>query len=322
MADTGNWCLIESDPGVFTELIKGFGVSGVQVEELYSLEDSQFADLKPVLGLIFLFKWRPGEEHSGELVLENDKIFFAQQVIQNACATQAIVNMLLNTPPASGVKLGKMLEDFRSFTISFDPMNRGLCLSNSDDIRNVHNSFAKQHLFEIDVRSSEKEDNYHFITYVPIDGHVYELDGLVEAPMDLGAIGEGQDWLDVVRPVIDSRIKKYSEDEIHFNLMAVIADRKMKYEKRLAEMTEAGMDSEETAEEIARLQALIAAEEEKDKSYKAENARRRHNYIPFIVELMKILAREGKLVGLVQEAHEKARKRASVKSERKLKTEG
>ncbi|XP_051170151.1 ubiquitin carboxyl-terminal hydrolase isozyme L5 [Leptopilina boulardi] len=309
MADsTLNWCLIESDPGVFTELIKEFGVQGLQVEELWSLDEDQFENLKPVHGLIFLFKWVHDDEPLGTLVQDSrlDKIFFAKQVINNACATQAILSVLLNCKHQD-VALGPNLEEFKNFCQSFDANMRGLALSNSDVIRQVHNSFARQTLFEYDSKLSGKdEDVFHFVSYLPIDGRLYELDGLKEGPMDLGPCPSGDQWVQAAKPIIQKRINKYNEGEIHFNLMAVVSDRKMLYEREKAKCGD--------PTEVARLQELIEEEVRKLKRYQIENIRRKHNYLPLIMELLKALAKDGKLVSLYQKAKERAIEKESKKN--------
>ncbi|KAF7997346.1 hypothetical protein HCN44_005623 [Aphidius gifuensis] len=300
MSDSaGNWCLIESDPGVFTELIREFGSKGVQVEELWSLEDEHFEELKPVHGLIFLFKWVQDDEPAGTLVRDNrlDKIFFAKQVINNACATQAIISVLLNCKHPD-VSIGTNLEELKSFCQSFDATMRGLALSNSEVIRSVHNSFSRQTLFEIDTKQATKDDDvFHFVSYIPIDGRLYELDGLKDGPMDLGPCPAGDEWIRAARPIIQKRINKYNEGEIHFNLMAIVSDRKMLYEKQKETTTDPG--------QLARLDMLIQDELNKTKRYKVENIRRKHNYLPLIMELLKVLAKEGKLIPLYQKAKEK-----------------
>ncbi|XP_054306164.2 ubiquitin carboxyl-terminal hydrolase isozyme L5 isoform X5 [Pongo pygmaeus] len=316
--NAGEWCLMESDPGVFTELIKGFGCRGAQVEEIWSLEPENFEKLKPVHGLIFLFKWQPGEEPAGSVVQDSrlDTIFFAKQVINNACATQAIVSVLLNCTHQD-VHLGETLSEFKEFSQSFDAAMKGLALSNSDVIRQVHNSFARQQMFEFDTKTSAKEeDAFHFVSYVPVNGRLYELDGLREGPIDLGACNQ-DDWISAVRPVIEKRIQKYSEGEIRFNLMAIVSDRKMIYEQKIAELQrqlaeEEPMDTDQgnsmlsaIQSEVAKNQMLIEEEVQKLKRYKIENIRRKHNYLPFIMELLKTLAEHQQLIPLVEKAKEK-----------------
>ncbi|XP_063714790.1 ubiquitin carboxyl-terminal hydrolase isozyme L5-like [Symsagittifera roscoffensis] len=307
-AGAGNWCLIESDPGVFSELIRGFGVTGVQVEEIYSLDEDSFAPLKPVLGLIFLFKIDANSDtkSEGTLVQDNrlDEMFFAKQVIQNACATQAIINLLMNAKQES-LDLGDNLKTFKDFTKSFDPQTAGLAMSNQEQLREVHNSFARQQVFELEDNSGAKdEDLFHFVGYLPVNGRLYELDGLNEGPLDHGAIGEGADWLSKAREVLQKRIEKYSSSEIRFNLMAIIKDRRLKYEQEIEELKTktSAQSSEENLIEMARLESLLEAENMKWKQYKVDNIRRRHNYIPLIVNVLQVLAEQGKLTEFYETA--------------------
>jgi ubiquitin carboxyl-terminal hydrolase L5 len=238
--------------------------------------------------LIFLFKWLPGDGPEGVVVQDNrlDKIFFAKQVINNACATQAIISILLNCNDEN-IQLGTTLTNFKEFSQHFDATMKGLALSNSEVIKQVHNSFSRQQMFEFESKAATKdEDVFHFISYVPVEGRLYELDGLKEGPVDLGLIPNDTDWVDIARPHIEKRMQKYSEGEIHFNLMAIISDKKMTYEKQLQQLqsqisSESAMEIDSIQAEINHLKSLIADEDIKMKRYKVFNIQIIQRFILF-----------------------------------------
>lgn len=297
-------CTIESSPAVFTELLAGIGLPGVQVEELYALDRALFKSLQPIHGLVFLFPFT-GDQASrskarqGKLLSDAPPGLFApSQVIQNACATQALLSIVLNAP---GVALPSNLTDLLQFTADFDPMTKGLAISNSETIRSVHNSFAPQQ-FVVEnspLREEDKETPYHFISFIPHKGHVFELDGLASGPRQHGEYNETTDWLEVVTPVIEARMAEYSaEGEIRFTLLAVCDD------------IAARLKAESTANPgDADLAFRASQEAEKRAVWKMDNARRKHNWIPFIMQSLKSLAEAGLIDGVIEDATKRKEKR-------------
>lgn len=240
------WFELESDPGLFTLLLGDFGVHGVQVDEIYDLQKPMEG---PVYGFIFLFKWieerrsrrKITQEEESFVTDENvvNSMFFAQQVIPNSCATHALLSVLLNCE--NPIKLGNALTDLNKFTQDMNPEAKGYAIGNMLELARAHNSHARPEPSQlpekqqgISVRTAEA---FHFVSYVPTNGRLFELDGLKPYPIDHGPWGEHEEWTDKFYRVITERLGIATGGEpyhdIRFNLMAVVPDRQLMYEQKL-----------------------------------------------------------------------------------------
>ncbi|KAI8880282.1 cysteine proteinase, partial [Backusella circina FSU 941] len=200
---------------IFTDMINRYGVKDVVVEYVCMLDDIAKLPIATTYAIILAFQYI--EDRLPENLEENDKdaenIIFSTQLVLNSCATQSLVNTLANLE----IEKGKLIQGFIDYTDKMDPVNRGLVLGNVREFREIHNSYEdisppettleQEDAEPRETQMYETEDVYHFISYLPKNGFLWELDSLKKHPVKLMAIKEGKNWLERLQSILSERIE-------------------------------------------------------------------------------------------------------------------
>lgn len=241
------WLELESEPAFFNVMLRDMGVKGVKVQELYSLDEEMIAFVpQPIYGLVFLFQFKEESQFKQEASCP-EHIWFANQTTDNACATISLLNLLMN---ADDIEIGPTLEALREFSKEMTPPLRGYTVTNHDFLRRIHNSFSRRMdmlvsdaWLEGEAQSrevagkeaDENESGFHFVAFVPIQGDLYKLDGLDRQPVKIGTYADNEDWVEVVKPLIQERMEEFGDENIQFNLLAVCKSPLDTIQEKLAE---------------------------------------------------------------------------------------
>ena len=205
---------LENNPEVFTSLVHDLGVSpDLGFYDVYSLDEPDLLSLipRPVLAIIFIspsdshHAVRAEDGHSvGSLTFdkpltyngsgEAEPTLWFQQTIGNACGLYALLHCVANGEARDFVQAGSTLSKIIDTAIPLPPVERAASVYENDDLEAAHMRAAR--LGSTKAPPAEDHPDYHFIAFTRgKDGHLYELEGIADGPIDRGSLANDRDLL-------------------------------------------------------------------------------------------------------------------------------
>lgn len=197
---------LENNPEVFTDLVHRLGVSSkLGFYDIYSIEDPELLSFvpRPVHAVIFISPadvYHRVRENDGSKELtyngsgEGEPVMWFKQTIGHACGLIALLHSVSNGPAKQYITPESTLDKLLKEAQPLKPLPRADVLYNSEALEKAH--MASAYKGDSAAPSSEEPNGYHFISFVKgTDGHLYELEGSWNGPLDRGVLSEDEDCL-------------------------------------------------------------------------------------------------------------------------------
>ncbi|XP_026074073.1 ubiquitin carboxyl-terminal hydrolase isozyme L3-like isoform X1 [Carassius auratus] len=193
------WLPLEANPEVMNQFLRQLGlVPTWQFGDVYGLEAEVLSLVpRPVCAVLLLFPitekyetFRQEEEarikSQGQEI--SSDVYFMKQTIGNACGTIGLIHAVANNQRCLEFEPNSPLKAFLLQSAKMSPEEKAAFLEKDESIRVTHESSAQEG--QTEAPSLDEKVDLHFIAFVNVEGHLYELDGRKPFPIVHGKTTE------------------------------------------------------------------------------------------------------------------------------------
>ena len=185
--ETFRWPPLESNPEVFTDYMRGVGLTAEwAINELYGFDEDLLGMLpQPVMAVIANVERlaKADDRQRGDAALVKPGLFYMKQhdALDNACGVIACLHAVYNTAAGATLPAESILARHLATASALDPAARAAALEANVEFQSVHKAMASEG--QSAMAQSQSDVRHHFVAFVLIDGNLVELDGTKAGPL-------------------------------------------------------------------------------------------------------------------------------------------
>ncbi|GAB1311790.1 hypothetical protein MFIFM68171_02000 [Madurella fahalii] len=228
---------LENNPEVFTSLVHDLGASDeLGFYDVFSIDDPDLLAFipRPVYALIFItppdiYNTVREKERtplaSQKLTYDksgpDEPVVWFNQTIGHACGLYALIHSIANGGARPFLKKGSLLDRLIEEATPLAPVPRARVLYDSAELEEKHMRAARTG--DSRTPGADEPVGLHFIAFTKgKDGHLYELEGDTDGPLDLGPLEDGEDMLS--EKALQKGVRRFidvANGELQFSIVAL-----------------------------------------------------------------------------------------------------